>query len=167
MAGLIHLIRHLEPTVTGVMLGQLDPPLANEAHPPLTLAAASVFCSPLVRSRRTAELFFPLQEIHCLPQLAEISLGEWDGLAWSEIEARWPVAAREKLRDWYTVTPPGAERWSAFETRVGVAWERIRGSPLPCAVVAHAGVNSVLARMAAGQEISGQQYGEVVTLEIL
>ncbi len=167
MAGLIHLIRHAEPTLTGVMLGRLDPPLASDDHRPIALDAASVFCSPLTRARRTAELYFPGREILCLPGLAEISLGEWDGLAWSQIEAGWPQLAREKLRDWFNVTPPGGERWSDFEARVAGAWQRIRESRLPCAIVAHSGVNSVLARLAAGREISGQQYGEVLTLEIL
>ncbi len=155
MARVIHLIRHLNP--------------AALHGAPLALDVASIFSSPLPRARRTAEIFFPHREIQFLPELAEVSLGEWEGLAWHEIEARWPDLAREKLNDWRGVNAPGAEAWVDFEARVTAAWRRILGAPSPCAVVAHAGVNSVLSQLATGRDALqfSQQYGEVISLEIL
>jgi broad specificity phosphatase PhoE len=153
----IHLIRHLKPSGSGVEEGRLESPLE----------VASVFSSPLRRALLSAELFFPRHEIQRLPELAEISLGEWEGLAWEEIESRWPMLASEKLLSWFTVTPPGGESWSAFEARVDIAWSRIRAAPSPVAVVAHAGVNFVLAKLATGRELTRpQNYGEVITLDI-
>ena len=154
----IHLIRHLKPAPGGVVPGQLDPPLT----------VSSVFSSPLERARRTAELYFPEHDVLYLPELAEVGMGEWAGQSWEEIEGTWPDLAREKLRDWFAVTPPGGEEWSGFEARVSGAWERICAAQSPCAVVAHAGVNFVLAKLATGRElVQQQQYGEVITLEIL
>ena len=148
----IHLIRHLKPDASS---GQLN------------LEVACVFTSPLARAHRTARLFFPQHEIQLVPELAEISMGEWEGRAWEEIEVAWPELALQKLNDWFAVTPPGGEAWRDFEARVTAAWARIRGAPSPCAVVAHAGTNFVLAKLATGHELSQPQaHGEVITLEI-
>ena len=107
----IHLIRHLKPDASS---GQLN------------LEVACVFTSPLARAHRTARLFFPQHEIQLVPELAEISMGEWEGRAWEEIEVAWPELARQKLNDWFAVTPPGGEAWRDFEARVTAAWARIR-----------------------------------------
>lgn len=148
----IHLIRHLPPGVEG----QLDPPLAVQ----------SVFSSPLARARRTAELFFPDHAIQLVPPLAEVGMGEWEGLSWTEIEALWPELARTKLKDWFNVTAPGGEPWNEFEARVASALPRILAAPSPCAVVAHAAVNFVLAKLIDGRELAAPQgYGEVITIE--
>jgi broad specificity phosphatase PhoE len=149
----VHLIRHLKPGAAQ----RLDPPLE----------VAAVFSSPLDRARRTAEMFFPNRDVQYLPELAEIGMGEWEGLSWDEIEAHSPELAREKLRDWFAFTPPGGENWRDFETRVAAAWRQIRATAhSPCAVVAHAAVNFVLAQLAADRELTQPQgYGEVITLE--
>ena len=155
MARVIYLIRHLNPAA--LQGARLAPEVVT------------VFSSPLLRARRTAEIFFPDREIEFLPELTEVSLGEWEGLAWQEIEARWPELAREKLRDWRGVNAPGAEAWVDFEARVATAWQQILAAPSPCAVVAHAGVNSVLSQLATGRDALqfSQQYGEVIPLEIV
>jgi broad specificity phosphatase PhoE len=169
MAAMIYLIRHLRPAGAGVMWCGLDPALESEVHTAPLIEVAGIYCSPLQRARRTAELYFPGREIEVLPELAEISMGEWNGLTWQEIEARWPEKAREKLRNWPQVTPPGGEAWSEFAARVERAWQVLRQAPQPCAVVAHSAVNAVLAHLATGRDPLAfvQNYGEVVTLEIL
>ncbi len=164
----MYLIRHARPAIAGVMLGQLDPPLESLDHAPLSLDVAAVFASPLKRSLQTAACLFPGRCPQVLPGLREIRLGEWDGKSWADIEAGWPQIARAKLEDWRGVTPPGGELWSDFEGRVEEAWRVIRNCAGPCAVVAHAAVNSVLYRLATGGEQQRQQaYNEVVSLEIL
>lgn len=167
---MIHLIRHARPVHTGLMLGQYDSPLADDVvAPALEIEVARVYTSPLRRALRTAELFFPLTQAVVLDDLAEISLGEWDGQSWSQIEALHPGVAAAKLRAWNDIVPPAGEPWPEFVARVARAWTVVRSGPSPCAIVAHAGVNSVLARLIAGRDPLQfhQQYGEVTSLEIL
>jgi broad specificity phosphatase PhoE len=163
----IYLIRHAAPAVQGVFLGSLDIPLAPGMPSPSTLDPACIFASPLMRARRTAEFLFPSREITVVPELAECNWGDWEGKTWKEIQRRWPELAARKVNEWRGVTPPGGEAWDDFVARVERAWGRIRCSPAPIAIVAHGGVNSVLAhRIAARDPFTFQQdYCEVVTLE--
>ena len=164
--GLIHLIRHAQTTISGVMLGRLDPPLLT---PPAKseLAVHSVFASPLYRAHATASALFPDQAIVIVENLTEISLGEWDGLSWEEIERRDPILAASKLDDWLGETPSGGEEYAAILTRGAVALQAIRQGTAPVAVVAHAGINAVLWHLLTGCPIAGfhQNYLEVKTHE--
>src|SRR5688500_109239 len=111
----VFLVRHAEPAVTGVMLGQCDPPLSDDgrlAAAALKLPVSVAYSSPLLRARETAEALDVPVEV--LDDLAEISYGEWDGKAWSEIERSDPELAARKLRNWKGTTPPGAEAWPAL-----------------------------------------------------
>lgn len=167
---MIHLIRHARPADAGLMLGQYDSPLADDATvTPLGIEVARVYASPLQRALRTAERCFPDAQLVVLAELAEISHGEWDGKSWSEIEAGWPEIAAAKLHDWTGVAAPGGEAWPEFAARVADAWATIRSGPLPCAIVAHAGVNAVLAQLIDGQDPAGfrQEYHEVISLEVV
>lgn len=164
---LIHLIRHAATTMPGVMLGRLDPPMAA-APAPSALDVEAVFSSPLRRALETAEFLFPHHTPRVLPELAEISFGDWEGLPWLDIEQRWPDLSAAKLHDWTGITPPGGEPWSAFEQRAAAAWQIIRQSAGPCAVVAHSGVNAVLMQLATGAPALSfrQDYCEVITLDL-
>ena len=165
---LVHLIRHGRPVLTGVMLGQVDSALAPQSIEPSGLDVRMVFTSPLQRASQTAAMLFPHVQAIVVPQLAEITLGEWDGLAWNQIEARWPALAASKLANWYGIRAPGGEAWSEFEERVRVAWNVIVNAAKPCAVIAHAAVNHVLYRFATGAEPAKQQgYCEVISVETI
>ena len=155
MPGLF-VVRHCEPSITGVLLGQCDPPLseAGRAHaaslwlPELAL----VYSSPLRRALETAQAIARGAPIEIVDDLREITYGEWDGRRWDEIEAD-EVAIR-KMADWRGVTPPGGEPWADFAARVMRAFERIRLGPRPAAIVAHAAVNQVIVNV-------DQAYGGV------
>jgi broad specificity phosphatase PhoE len=163
---MIHLIRHAEPTIKGVLLGQTDPPVlvgpASSALP-----VASVFCSPLLRARETAVALFPDQPAIVISGLAEISLGEWDGLSWHDIEQRDPALAAAKLGDWFGVTPPGGETYGAVIARAREALDTVRQASGPVAIVAHAGINAVLWHVLTGAPITRfhQDYLEVKSYE--
>lgn len=146
---MIHLIRHAEPAICGVLLGRLDPSVA-EAPQPSHLEVRSVFASPLKRALDTATSLFPLTNPTVLPDLSEISLGAWDGLTWAEIEQRDPLLASQKMHDWFGVAVPGGEDYAAILSRAAAALILIRQSPLPAAVVAHAGINAVLWQLLTG-----------------
>lgn len=164
---MIHLIRHGRPALTGVLLGSGDVALASEELAPSMLAVDRVLASPLARARRTAELLFPGFAIAFVPELAERGLGEWEQKRWDDVEAGWPELAARASLDWFGTTPPGGEPWPDFAARVERGWLRVPRDGTT-AIVAHAGVNSVLAHLAAGHDIASfqQDYLEVISFAI-
>lgn len=86
-------------------------------------------CTPLSRTRRTAERIFeagyPARPLAVEPDLIEQDLGEWHGLVHAALPPLltvpahpfWPLAAEEQ--------PPGGESFGAVIARVGPAIERI------------------------------------------
>jgi broad specificity phosphatase PhoE len=167
----IFLIRHAEPEMTGVFLGQMDSPLsaAGREHAARALRGMRVpvaWTSPLLRARETAALLDAGQVVE-LPGLAEIDHGQWTGRTWTEIEAGWGDLAKRKAEDWLGVAAPGGEEWAAFLARVLAAWQRIREGPTGSAVVAHQGVNAALAYLIRGADpvTFTQGYGEVIRFE--
>jgi alpha-ribazole phosphatase len=163
----VHLIRHAEPEVRGVLLGRTDVALRPAAIPPAPLTVATVFASPLCRARRTAELLFPDRPITIIDGLAERDLGAWEGRSWNEVQQGWPDLAGSAAVDWFGTTPPGGEPWAGFVERVVSTWNAVRQAEEPIAVVAHAGVNAVLAERIAGRNPLEfqQKYLEILTLE--
>ncbi len=159
----IFVVRHCEPELTGVLLGQCDPPLtaAGRAQAASMLPGVElsiVYTSPLRRALETARILAcgaPVEiDVKVIDDLREITYGAWDGHTWAEIAAADPDLARRKLHDWRGVTPPGGEPWEDFVARVKRAFDAIRKGPRPAAIVAHAGVNEVLGA-------SRQNYGEI------
>lgn len=146
----LYLVRHAEPQITGVLLGRSNPPLSprgREQARQLTLDVRRIWVSSLTRARETASLLRSDAEIVPVPELDEISYGDWDGKRWDEIGQFDPELARCKLEDWTGVAPPGGESWRDFTARIEVAWARIKDGPYPAAVIAHEGVNAVLASL--------------------
>ena len=101
---------------------------------------ATWFCSPLSRTRRTAEAIFaagyPTQPLTVLPGFIEQNLGDYQGLPHTELPPRltapahpfWPLAATER--------PPNGESMADVLTRVGPALEDL--------VTTHAGQDLVI-----------------------
>jgi broad specificity phosphatase PhoE len=161
----LYLLRHAEPVITGVMLGQSDPPLSAHGRAQaaaLRLPGLPVYSSPLRRAVETACMF---SEPVVDAGFAEINCGEWDGMAWKDIESRYPAAASAKLADWFGVAPPGGEPWDAFRVRVLGALARVAG---PAIIVAHEAVNSEIVQSVMGRESRSftQSYCEVIEIEI-
>lgn len=164
---MIYLIRHARPVHSGVLLGSMDSPLAVEHLEPSALRVERIWASPLTRARRTAELMFPGRELVIVPGLAERGLGAWEGMSWAEVKERRPTEAALALEDWFGFTPQGGEPWSEFVERVRAVWLSLPREGAT-AIVAHAGVNSVLHGLATGADVSGfqQDYGEVVEIVV-
>lgn len=165
------LIRHDEPELTGVFLGQRDSPLSTVGHDHAAKALAGIavaitWSSPLSRASQTAA-YVRSPARRELPGLREIGYGDWTAKSWADIEAEWPDLARRKSADWLRIAPPGGETWVEFLQRVSQAWTLIREGPQPAAVVAHLGVNSVLAHLIDGRDPLAftQKYGEVIRVE--
>ena len=168
----IYLIRHEEPEMRGRFIGRTDPPLTAQGCDAAVsklsaLDVNAVYVSPLRRARQTAQAIRCAAPHIVLPQLAEIDFGEWEGLAWNEIEDRWPGAAVRKIEDWLGVAPPGGESWADFTARLDTALEQVLAGPMPAAIVAHMVVNAALAQRLTGADprCFRQQYGEITICE--
>jgi len=145
----LFLVRHCEPQLTGVLLGQCDPGLSEAGRAQAAtlfndVKFAAIYSSPLRRALETARIISRSAPLEVIDDLREITYGSWDGRAWADIEAADPDLAARKLRDWPGVTPRGGEPWPIFVARVTLAFERISGGPRPAVIVAHAAVNKVL-----------------------
>ncbi len=138
----------------GRFQGWGDPPLSAKGRAEAEALRAHlagerwdrVVASDLLRARETAALAAPGAEVHADTRLREMDFGAWDGLTWTECEARDGELIRRWSDDPAAVTPPGGESLAAFEARVAAALAALpeEGAQL---WVAHAGViHAVLAR---------------------
>lgn len=155
------LLRHGEPEFSGArrVLGRRsDPGLseygAYQAEELRELLAdkdiSAVYCSPLSRSRETAEIIaggrLPVIE---LAELTELDMGAWDGLDFDELRARFPELYEKRGRD-NSVTAPGGEPLADAALRLESALLQTEGS---CAVVSHAGaIRALLCRLTGASE---------------
>ena len=157
----LYLIRHAEPAITGVLLGQSDPPLSERGHQQAAAIrlpeSCAVYTSPLRRAAETAA--YLAQDTVVIPELAEITYGAWDGLSWSEIERQWPKLARRKLTDWEGVTPPGGETFLDFDTRITDALASIRKRKEACAIVGHEAVNAMILCLLGNSDFLSHRQG--------
>lgn len=168
----IYLIRHEQPEMYGRFIGRTDSPLtaAGRDAAAVKMAAvqvAALYCSPLQRARQTAAAISCGVEPVIVPELAEIDLGDWEGLTWQEVEQRWPDIACRKVADWFGVAIPGAEPWTDFNSRVDRALTRVLAGPRPAAIVAHMVVNAVLSSRLRGTDPRHfhQHYGEILACD--
>jgi len=85
-----------------------------------------VLTSPLRRTLRTAEVVADAVGVPLAvdPDLVETDFGEWEGLTFGEVLARWP----DDMAAWRAdvgAAPPGGESFAAVAKRVDVALDRL------------------------------------------
>ena len=169
----LFLIRHGEPALKGVLLGRLNPGLspgglaAAEAIVSRQSAAVA-YVSPLNRAQQTASYLPSAIPRVTLDDLAEVSLGEWEGQSWADVERQHPEAARQKLERWFDIPAPGGESWDEVRARASKAFRRILEGPRPVIVVAHQGINSALHSLLTGEDphLFSQAYCQVYEYEL-
>ena len=124
---MLHVIRHgrTEANAAGLLLGHLDPEL-DEVGERQALAVARavgtvdrVVCSPLLRTRRTAEAFSvgDGSPVEVDERWIEMDYGEFDGRPLAEVSLETWEAWRADI-DW---APPGGESHRALGLRVRAA----------------------------------------------
>jgi broad specificity phosphatase PhoE len=156
----LYLIRHAATANNQAVPPRLqgrrtDPPLSDEGLEQARRTARAlagrpidaVFASPLVRARQTAEA---IAEPHGLPvqtveDLTEIDVGQWEGLAWNEVERDYPEAYRLFMTDASIHGYLGGENLSVVQARVVPAFERLMAENVGRTIVAvaHNVVNRV------------------------
>lgn len=162
------LVRHGEPERKGVLLGRLNTGLSAaglaQAQAALRgMEAAVCYVSPLRRAQETAACLPASIARVTLEDLAEIGMGDWEGLRWTEVEDEWPELASKKLTNWFGIPAPGGERWEEIVARAERALERMRLGPFPAIAVGHQGMHAVLDSLLTGRRPEGflQEYCEV------
>jgi alpha-ribazole phosphatase/probable phosphoglycerate mutase len=118
-------------------------------------ALAAVYTSPLRRAAETAEIALRGRDvpITTLPELIELSLGEWEGRTVEEIRRREGDPYQRWIEAPLDCPPPGSESLLDLSARVRRAIDRIHafhahgaeGDGREVLVVAHGGVISVYA----------------------
>ena len=113
----------------GRLLGALAPPDTR------------IVASPLGRTQHTATLIREearlASAIASDARLAEISLGEWDGMLKDDIRAIAPdYDAGERRWDWF-FTAPGGDSYEALAARLGAWLEEARAMPGTTIAVSH------------------------------
>ncbi|HEV8021802.1 MAG TPA: histidine phosphatase family protein [Candidatus Lustribacter sp.] len=133
--------------------GQTDIPLDDEGLAQAQALAVHLrserfdraLASDLVRARTTAETICAPHglAIELTAELREMHFGQWEGLRWDEIVARWPEldAKNEKAPMYYTAE--GGESWDALCARVDTFLRATTARMAPgdrALIVSHAGV---------------------------
>jgi broad specificity phosphatase PhoE len=147
------LIRHPATALSGeAFCGHTDPELSPAGEAQLTTLCRRlrqidlhrIMSSDLRRARRCADAIARQHalEAQLRPALREIHFGAWEGLRWSDIEARYGEEARRWMAAFPAHTAPGAEAYTDFARRIrreASGWLRdAAGETL--AVVSHRGV---------------------------
>lgn len=91
--------------------------------------------SPLIRAHRTAEIALGDYPMRIDPRLMEIHAGDWQGLYYADVRARWPdiVTDESTALDMFAQAP-GGEGISAFRTRIETVLSELSE---PTVIVAH------------------------------
>ncbi|HMW54494.1 MAG TPA: alpha-ribazole phosphatase family protein [Accumulibacter sp.] len=135
----LFLIRHPPPRLAaGVCYGQLDvdsedPQPAARRLRALLPDATPVIASPLRRARALAEALHPQPVFD--ERLLEIDFGEWEGVAWEQIDRRLLDAWAADVLHFVT---PGGESVAMLQARALDCVRSLRGNHV--ALVTHAGV---------------------------
>jgi alpha-ribazole phosphatase len=135
-------IRHPRPDIApGICYGRLDVDIHPEGHGQIdavaeTLAPVTqIVSSPALRCRRLAETIATRNGL--APgfdeRLWEMNMGEWEGLAWSDIPRS---ASQPWIRDPFNLPCPGGENFRQVQERV---LEALAGLGEECIIVCHAG----------------------------
>jgi probable phosphoglycerate mutase len=133
----------LDSSLTGIGRAQAQA-MGERLRDLIDPATATLFVSPLGRTRATAQIIADAAGITATPiidaDLAEIGLGSWEGKTAAEIDTLWPgiLPSLHPLR-WYFETPDG-ERYEDFSARLSAALTRVKDHPAPTKIMISHGV---------------------------
>lgn len=174
----ICLVRHGEIAGNDVFRynGQKDVPLTEKGFEQIQALAgrlkdrpiSACYSSDLSRCAQGAELLCAARGIKPVlrKELRELSFGDWEGMAWSELAERYPEEWQARLNDAANYRAPGGENLHDLVNRVLPVIEHIIASHRneEVLVLAHGGVNRIILLKALGAPLSSmfrfeQDYG--------
>ena len=105
----------------------------------------AIYSSSMLRARMTAAELAMSRNLpyRSLDLLKEISFGDWEGLEYAEITARWPKEMEAFLHHPAEWEPPHGETFAAAQERCRLAFEHIfaeQGHDKNIAIVSHGGI---------------------------
>lgn len=151
----IYLIRHGETdsNLCHRFQGQLDLPLNGTGLAQARRLAAYmdakkidvIYSSSMLRASMTAAELAMRRNLpyRTLDLLKEISFGDWEGLEYDEIKARWPQEMHNFLHRPAAWQPPHGETFAGARERCALAFEKIfaeQGHEKNIAIVSHGGI---------------------------
>lgn len=118
---------------------------AAELAPALAkLGVRRVFTSPMLRCRQTAEALAGDLPVECVPGLEELDCGDWEGLTFAEIRARWPDHYARRGEDPALPPPNGEDPAEAARRGIAALTEVLSRTGGDLAVVSHSGLNRAM-----------------------
>lgn len=152
------LLRHGEPSerARGRCYGKLDVGLSEAGRAQVRAVGArlagssfaSIYASPRVRARESAALLglCSPEAVRVDPRFSELDFGEFEGLRYEEVEARYPEAYAEWMRSPTTMRFPKGESFAQMQARVlaGVAELRERHAGEAVLLASHGGVGRII-----------------------
>jgi len=132
--------------VNGRFQGQLDIPLDEVGQAQAGAAArrlakerpAAIYSSDLSRAWQTARAIHtaiitasqpsPPPPLMLDPRLRELHFGEWQGMTYTEIQERYPVALKAWEAEWLNTAPPGGETQAQLIERVQAVYQEIQAA---------------------------------------
>jgi len=152
------LIRHGEPAEQTQRLcyGSFDAGLSETGRAQMRKVAenlqnesiAAIYASPHFRALESARIIAArlARPVIVVEDLREIEFGEFEGLTYDEIAARYPETYRQWMETPTEVQFPNGEHFSDMRVRVLRAFDKVRRERdgQTSAIVSHGGVNRVL-----------------------
>jgi alpha-ribazole phosphatase/probable phosphoglycerate mutase len=152
------LIRHGEPVEQARhrCYGSLDVELSGTGRAQMAQVAeylrtepvAAIYSSPSSRALESARILSASLScpVEIAPDLREIDFGDFEGLTWDEISARYPNAYRQWMETPTEMQFPNGESFPKMRARVLSAFDTIRREQedRTVVIVSHGGVNRIL-----------------------
>lgn len=110
----------------------------------------AIYASDLARAMETATFIARPHGLAVLPdaRLREFAFGQWEGLTWDEIVARFPDAVGTDLVSVRDYRPPGGETLDDVRVRVRSFLDALPASDASVVIVTHAGaLHAILAEL--------------------
>jgi len=151
------LMRHaeVESRYQSIFGGRIDMALSPRGHEQAAALAAylkgrpfaALYASPMQRVQQTlAPMLDHQPNVTVLPELREVDFGDWTGLSWEEVQARFGISAFSWLEQLESNAIANAESADSLRERLEPCLRRIlerhRGQPV--AVWCHGGVIRML-----------------------
>lgn len=138
MTSTFTLLRHGQVSGAPALYGHTDIPLSDHGHNSMRAAIDKIYdlspidcviSSPLTRCAKVAELTSHQYAIplHIMNELAEMHFGDWDGVAFEQLEDKW----KQLEAFWQSpgeVQPPNGEHLDSFASRVITSWTELVSS---------------------------------------
>jgi broad specificity phosphatase PhoE len=143
------LIRHGEPAQPLLDVGLSEKGRAQMARVAEELKAepvAAIYTSPQPRALESARIVAGGRPLDVVADLHEIDFGDFEGLTYDEIAARYPDLYRQWMETPTQVRFPNGETFSEMRVRVLKAFDAIRRERAgqTAVIVSHGGVNRIL-----------------------